>query len=51
MRTTVSADQVQHLPEPEAPPPIGSIASDDTGSSLGDRFGRLFGKGKWKQQK
>ena len=52
VRTTVSADQVQSLPEPEAAArAIGSIPTDDSGSSLGDRFGRLFGKGKWKQEK
>ena len=51
VRTTVSADQVQNLPEPEAAPTYRVDPTDDSGSSLGDRFGRLFGKGKWKQDK
>ncbi len=51
VRTTVSADEVHHLPEPEAPPSFTVDPTDDTGSSIGDRIGRMFGKGKWKQQK
>ena len=51
VRTTVTSAEVQNLPEPEAPPTFRVDANDDTGSSLGDRIGRMFGKGKWKQDK
>ena len=51
VRTTIRADEVQDLPEPEAPPTFRADPTKDSGSSLGDRLGRMFGKGKWKQQK
>ncbi len=48
VRTTLSAEQARSLPAPEAAPAYGVDAHDDTGSSLMDRFGRMFGRGKWK---
>ncbi len=51
VRTTLTAGDVATLPEPAAAPAYGVDPTDDSGSSIGDRLGRLFGKGKWKQQK
>lgn len=51
VRTTLSADGAAQLPEPEESAPVfRADARDDTGSSLSDRFGRLFGRGKWKRE-
>src|SRR4051794_18095445 len=50
VRPTLSADEIQHLPEPAAPPTYRVDSGDDTGSSFGDRIGRLFGKGKLKRE-
>ncbi|MEJ7629201.1 MAG: hypothetical protein WKF54_06370 [Nocardioidaceae bacterium] len=49
VRCGISIDGVASLPEPQAPPTYGVDAGDDTGSSLGDRLGRLFGRGRWKR--
>src|SRR3954465_6489079 len=34
-------------PLPDQSPVYQADASDDTGASLADRFGRMFGRGKW----
>lgn len=50
VRTTLSADDAAQLPEPDDAPVYRAGARDDTGSSLADRFGRMFGRGKWKRE-
>ncbi|MGI8577517.1 MAG: hypothetical protein ACR2KG_06255 [Nocardioidaceae bacterium] len=45
----LSADQAANLPEPEGEPTFTVDPSDDSGNSLADRFGRMFGRGKWKR--
>lgn len=50
VRTTLGAEEVRNLPEPEAAPTYRADASDDSGSSIGDRLGRMFGRGKWKRE-
>jgi hypothetical protein len=51
VRTTLSADEAAQLPEPDDNTPVfRADARDDTGSSLSDRFGRMFGRGKWKRE-
>lgn len=51
VRTTLTSEQARALPEPEAAPSYRVDASDDTGSSLGDRIGRMVSRGKWREQK
>lgn len=46
----LTAEDARSLPEPEGSPAYGVDANDDTGGSLADRFGRMFGRGKWKQR-
>jgi len=50
VRTTLSAEEAGQLPEPDNSPVFRADARDDTGSSLSDRFGRMFGRGKWKRE-
>jgi hypothetical protein len=50
VHTTVGPGQVGDLPVPDGPPVYRADASDDTGNSLSDRLGRLFGRGKWKRE-
>jgi hypothetical protein len=50
VRTTLTSAEARALPEPAAPPVYETDASDDTGDSVADRFGRLFSRGKWKRQ-
>lgn len=50
VRTTLSADDASQLPPPDDSPVYQADASDDTGNSLADRFGRMFGRGKWKRE-
>lgn len=51
VRTTVPADEVAGLPEPDDSTPVfRADARDDTGNSLSDRVGRMFGRGKWKRE-
>lgn len=51
VRTTVPADEVAALPEPDDSTPVfRADARDDTGSSLSDRVGRMFGRGTWKRE-
>ncbi len=49
--TTLSADDVSRLPLPDQDPVYDADADDDTGQSLSDRFGRMFGHGKWKRER
>jgi hypothetical protein len=51
VRTTYSADEAAHLPLPDQSPTYDVDATDDTGTSIADRFGRMFGRGKWKQER
>ncbi len=47
VRCTVTDEQAANLPEPSGTPSFRANASADTGSSLRDRLGRLFGRGRW----
>ncbi|HEY7044118.1 MAG TPA: hypothetical protein VH419_10665 [Nocardioidaceae bacterium] len=49
--TTLSAEEAAHLPLPDQDPVYDTDASDDTGASLSDRLGRMFGRGKWKRER
>jgi hypothetical protein len=49
--TTVAVEAVGELPTPDQSPVYGVNANDDTGSSFGDRIGRMFGRGKWKRER
>ncbi|MCW2807252.1 MAG: hypothetical protein JWQ93_1207 [Marmoricola sp.] len=49
--TTLSAEEAANLPLPDQDPTYGVDATDDVGNSLADRFGRMFGRGKWKREK
>ncbi|MEJ7635598.1 hypothetical protein [Aeromicrobium sp.] len=50
VRTTLSADEAADLPEPDDTAIYRADARDDTGNSMADRFGRAFGRGKWKRE-
>lgn len=51
VRTTLTPEEAAQLPEPDGSTPVfRADARDDTGSSLSDRFGRMFGRGKWKRE-
>ncbi len=50
VRTTLSAEEAANLPLPDDAPIYGVDASDDTGRSVSDTFGRMFGRGKWKRK-
>jgi hypothetical protein len=43
-------DQVAALPAPDGPPVFRVDALEDTGDTLHDRVGRLFGRGHWKEE-
>jgi hypothetical protein len=47
---TLSDDQVAALPAPDGAPIFRVDALEDTGDTLHDRVGRLFGRGHWKQE-
>jgi hypothetical protein len=50
--TTLSAEEAAHLPIPDQSTPVyDADALDDTGTSMADRFGRMFGRGKWKRER
>lgn len=51
VRSTLSADEASNLPEPSAASVYETDAHDDAGRSIADRFGRMFGRGKWEQEK
>jgi hypothetical protein len=51
VHTTLSAGEVGQLPEPDGSTPVfRADARDDRGGSLADRFGRIFGRGRWKRE-
>jgi hypothetical protein len=49
--TTLSSEETAHLPMPDQDPVYDADADDDTGQSLSDRFGGLFGRGRWKRER
>jgi hypothetical protein len=51
VQTTISSDEAAGLPVPDQSPVYGVDADNDTGNSIGDRIGRMFGRGKWKREK
>jgi hypothetical protein len=51
VRTTISPEEAANLPLPAQSPTYGVDAGDDSGSSIADRFGRMFGRGKWKRER
>ncbi len=51
VRTRLSAQQASDLPLPDQSPVYDVDPTDDAGASLGDRFGRMFGRGKWKRER
>ena len=51
VRTSLTADEAAQLPEPDDSPVFRADARDDTGSSIGDRLGRMFGRGKWNRER
>lgn len=51
VQTNVPAAEVGDLPVPDQDAAVYTVdAGDDTGDSLSDRFGRLFGRGKWRRE-
>lgn len=51
VETTLSDAEADALPKPDQDAPAyDADADDDTGTSLSDRFGRMFGRGKWKRE-
>ena len=51
VRTMLSAHEAAQLPEPDDDTPVfRTDAHDDTGNSLSDRLGRMFGRGRWKRE-
>ena len=51
VKTALSADEAARLPLPNQTPTYEADATDDSGTSLADRFGRMFGRGTWKREK
>ncbi|HEX4191150.1 MAG TPA: hypothetical protein VHZ06_09160 [Marmoricola sp.] len=51
VETTLSLARAESLPLPAQDPTYEVHADDDAGQSLADRFGRMFGRGKWKQER
>jgi hypothetical protein len=50
--TKLSPAEAANLPLPDQSSPVYEAdADDDTGRSLSDRFGRMFGRGKWKRER
>jgi hypothetical protein len=50
--TTLSAEDAANLPIPDQDAPAyDPKADDDNGASMSDRFGRMFGRGKWKRER
>ncbi|MCW2749134.1 MAG: hypothetical protein JWR83_244 [Aeromicrobium sp.] len=50
VRTTLSQEDAGKLPQPDDSPVYRVDATDDAGTSLADRFGRMFGRGKWNRE-
>jgi hypothetical protein len=51
VRTTLTSEEADNLSLPDQDPVYNADADDDTGTSLSDRFGRMFGRGKWKRER
>jgi hypothetical protein len=52
VETRLSAAEVENLAQPDQQSPVYETnAGDDTGESLSDRFGRMFGRGRWKRER
>lgn len=49
--TSLSPQEAEDLPRPDQDPVYDVDAADDTGESMSDRFGRMFGRGKWKRER
>jgi hypothetical protein len=49
--TTLTLEEAAELPLPDQDATFEVNAADDTGESLADRFGRMFGRGKWKRER
>ncbi len=49
VRSTVTDDQVDSLPEPKGPLVLHPDTAHDEGPSLTARWGRLFGREHWKE--
>ncbi|MCZ4498117.1 MAG: hypothetical protein JWQ74_670 [Marmoricola sp.] len=49
--TNLSPEEAAQLPLPAQDAYFKVDASDDTGKSLADRFGRMFSRGKWKRER
>lgn len=47
----LTAQQASTLPEPDSPPTYRADPLQDGGSSIVDRFKRMFGRGKWTREK
>ena len=50
VRCTLSDEQAAALPAPSGNDTFAANASQDTGTSLPDRFGRMFGRERWIQK-
>lgn len=50
VRTTLSSEDAANLPEPDDTAVYKADARDDTGNSISDRIGRMFGRAKWKRE-
>jgi hypothetical protein len=49
--TTLTREQAEALPSPEAGPPVyAADPADGIGTSFRDRFRRLFGKARWSKR-
>ena len=47
---TLTDEQVAQLPAPSGSPTYAADALQNTGTSLHDRFGRMFGRERWTQK-
>jgi hypothetical protein len=50
VRCTLTDEQVAQLPAPSGSPTYAADALQNTGTSLHDRFGRMFGRERWTQK-
>jgi hypothetical protein len=50
VRCTLTDEQAAALPAPDGSATYEADAFQDAGSSLHDRFGRMFGRGRWTQK-
>lgn len=47
----ISDAEADRLPEPDGPPVFGTDALQDSGHSLHDKFGRMFRRAHWTQER